>query len=47
MHLSPVPPLDPPLSIIVLMVRVEDCPDIRFAIIDSLTSPLIMYSKLV
>ena len=29
------------------MIRVENCPDICFHVIDSLTYPLIMYSKLV
>ena len=31
----------------VLMIRVENCPDICFPIVNLLTSPLIMYSKFV
>ena len=31
----------------VLMIRVATCPDIRFPIVNALTSPLIMYSKFV
>ena len=30
----------------VLMIRVENCPDICFPIVNLLTSPLIMYSKI-
>ena len=31
----------------VLMIRVENCPDICFPIVNLLTSPLIMHSKFV
>ena len=35
------------ISIAVLMIRVENCPDNCFLIVNLLTSPLIMYSKFV
>ena len=31
----------------VLMIRIENCPNINFPIVNLLTSPLIMYSKFV
>ena len=35
------------INIAVLMIRVENCPDIGFRVVILLTSPLIIYSKFV